>query len=108
MIQGGGFDEELMAQPTDPAIELEISDWISHQPGVIGMARTSVPNSATSQFFINVHDNAYLDPDYAAFGETLSGYDVVEAISVVATETVGSYDDVPVVPVIIESATQVE
>jgi cyclophilin family peptidyl-prolyl cis-trans isomerase len=100
MIQGGGYDESMTAQPTDPAIDLEIVDGLSHQPGVISMARTTDPNSATSQFFICVANDDFLDGDYAAFGDTLSGYDVVESISLVETDS----GDVPVVPVIINSA----
>jgi peptidyl-prolyl cis-trans isomerase A (cyclophilin A) len=107
MIQGGGYDEELTAKDTNDPIVLEIAEGISHQPGVIGMARTPAPNSATSQFFINVADNSDLDGDYAAFGITESGYDVVESISLVATGTVGSFANLPVEPVIIESVVRI-
>ena len=105
MIQGGGYDEEMNAQPTNPAIELELFEGLSHLPGVIGMARTTVLDSATSQFFINVADNSGLDTQeggYARFGMTESGYDVVEAISLVETGA----GDVPIEPVIIESAVR--
>ena len=99
MIQGGGFDESMVQAPTDPPITLEIVDWLVHTPGVLSMARTSVPDSATSQFFVCVATYPSLDGEYAAFGETESGYDVVEAISAVATDS----SDVPLTPVIIES-----
>lgn len=106
MIQGGGFDAEMSQQGTSPPIELEIVAGASHLTGVISMARTSVPDSATSQFFVCVADVTSLDGDYAAFGETLEGYDIVEDISLVETESVGTYDDVPVTPVVINSITR--
>ena len=101
MIQGGGYDESMVQAPTDPPIALEIVDWLSHQPGVISMANAG-PNTATSQFFVCVADYPSLDGVHAAFGETESGYDVVEAISQVATDS----SDVPVTPVIIESVVR--
>jgi peptidyl-prolyl cis-trans isomerase A (cyclophilin A) len=107
MIQGGGYDETLTRRaPAHPPIALEIVPWLSHQPGVISMARTSDPDSATSQFFVCVADDSSLDGDYAAFGAVESGYDVVESISLVATHTAGGMDDVPITPVVIESATR--
>lgn len=106
MIQGGGFNEAMVRQPTDPPIELEIIPWLSHQPGVISMARTNQPNSATSQFFICVSDDSFLDGDYAAFGIVEDGYDVVEAISLVDTHTTGGMEDVPATAVVINSITR--
>ncbi|MDD5308583.1 MAG: peptidylprolyl isomerase [Deltaproteobacteria bacterium] len=106
MIQGGGYDKNLIPKATHPAISLEIVKGLSHQPGVISMARETAPNTATSQFFICVTDDSYLDGDYAAFGDTLSGYDVVKAISKVTTKTVGVFKNVPVEPVIITSAVR--
>jgi cyclophilin family peptidyl-prolyl cis-trans isomerase len=107
MIQGGGFDETLNRRSaTYPPIELEIISWLSHQPGVISMARTSDPHSATSQFFVCVSDDSFLDGDYAAFGEVESGYDVVESISAVATHSTGGMDDVPVTNVVMTSVTR--
>jgi peptidyl-prolyl cis-trans isomerase A (cyclophilin A) len=106
MIQGGGFYSDMTPASPHGPITLEIIPWLSHQPGVISMARTSVPDSATSQFFICVSDDSGLDGDYAAFGEVESGYDVVQSISEVATHTVGSYEDVPVTPVVITSVTR--
>ncbi len=107
MIQGGGMYADWSPAPQISPIPLEIMDGLSHLPGVVSMARTSDPNSATNQFFICVADDSFLDDDYAAFGEVESGYDVVESISAVATETVGNYDDVPVTAVVIESATRI-
>lgn len=105
MVQGGGFDTELNNLEANPPIELEIAPKLSHQPGVISMARTADPNSATSEFFICVADNSNLDEEYAAFGMVESGYGIVEKISLVDTHTVGAYEDVPVEKVIIESVT---
>jgi len=106
VIQGGGYDADMNEKPTDPAIELELVEGLSHTEGVIGMARTDVLDSATSQFFINVADNSNLDNDYggyARFGRTVSGYDeVVVPISLVETGA----GDVPVEPVIINSAVR--
>jgi cyclophilin family peptidyl-prolyl cis-trans isomerase len=107
MVQGGGYDETLNRRAaTYPPIPLEIITWLSHQPGVISMARTSDPDSATSQFFVCVSDDSFLDGDYAAFGEVESGYDVVESISVVATHSTGGMDDVPVTNVVMNSVTR--
>jgi cyclophilin family peptidyl-prolyl cis-trans isomerase len=104
MIQGGGYDEYLDEQAAHDPIALEIVEALSHQKGVISMARTNEPNSATSQFFICVEDKSKLDGKYAAFGATLSGYEVAEDISLVETHTMGFFDDVPVETVFIESA----
>jgi cyclophilin family peptidyl-prolyl cis-trans isomerase len=107
MIQGGGFDDGMTAHtPSYPPITLEIADWIHHTPGVISMARTSVPDSATSQFFVCVATNDFLDGEYAAFGDTESGYDVVESISLVSTHVEGAHENVPDIPVVINSATR--
>ena len=107
MIQGGGYDETLTLHPPSyPPITLEIIPWLSHQPGVISMARTSDPDSATSQFFVCVFDDSYLDGDYAAFGMVESGMDVVDAISAVPTHSISGMDDVPVTPVVITTATR--
>jgi peptidyl-prolyl cis-trans isomerase A (cyclophilin A) len=106
MIQGGGLYEDLSAAPATDPIPLEILEGLSHQPGVISMARTSDPDSARNQFFICVGDDSFLDGQYAAFGEVESGYEVVEAIAQVDTHTVGAYEDVPVTPVVIQSLTR--
>ena len=118
VIQGGGFapgdpDPEPLT-PTQPAIALESNNGLSNLRGTLAMARTNVPNSATSQFFINVVDNPLLDyqseqqPGYAVFGKVTAGLEVVDAISVVETESVPSLglEDVPVTDVIITTARQ--
>lgn len=107
MIQGGGFDASLNKAQTQEPIRLEIIPGLRHEPGIISMARTSDPNSATSQFFVCVADAPQLNGGYAAFGKVLEGLEVVEAISRVATKTIdtsgGPMSDVPVAPVVIES-----
>lgn len=112
MIQGGGMTADLMEKPTRAPIALESKNGLSNLRGTLAMARTGDPNSATSQFFINVKDNARLDapnaPDgngYAVFGKVVSGMDVVDKIRVVPTTRKGPYDDVPATPVTITKAT---
>lgn len=106
MIQGGGLDATLTDKEAHSPIALEIADEIKHEPGVISMARTVLKNSATSQFFICVETLPTLDGEYAAFGRVIEGYEVVEAISLVETHTVGLYENVPVEPVVISSVTR--
>ena len=108
MIQGGGMTADGKPKPTRAPIPLEARNGLSNQRGTIAMARTSVPNSATSQFFINVVDNSgKLDaprPDghgYAVFGKVVSGMDVVDKIRVVPTNG----RDAPLQPIVIEKAT---
>jgi len=110
MIQGGGLDEAMNAKPNRDPIINEANNGLKNLRGTIAMARTSDPNSATSQFFINHADNDFLNysgpdnPGYAVFGKTIEGLDVVDAIAGVETTRKGMYDDVPVDPVLIESA----
>lgn len=114
MIQGGGFTPEMNEKTTRAPIPSESQNGLKNVKGAIAMARTSNPNSATAQFFINVKDNASLDypsPDgygYTVFGKVVSGMDTVEKIKGVATTRKGMYDDVPVSPVLIESASVVK
>jgi peptidyl-prolyl cis-trans isomerase A (cyclophilin A) len=107
MIQGGGMLPSLKEKPTHPPIPLESHNGLTNVKGSVAMARTSAPNSATAQFFINVQDNAFLDQGdgYAVFGHVVSGMDVVEKIKQVETTTKGPYSDVPVAPVLIKKAT---
>lgn len=108
MIQGGGFTTDGTKKDTKAPIVLESQTGLSNAVGTIAMARTSSPNSATAQFFINVADNANLDyrpgsPGYAVFGKVISGMDVVNEIRQVKT---GSHDgraDWPIEPVVIET-----
>lgn len=112
MIQGGGFVSGMEEKDTRKAIALESRNGLSNLRGTIAMARTSDPNSATSQFFINVRDNHFLDADqaqdgygYAVFGRVISGMQTVDAIARVKTHSVGYYDDVPIRDVIIKNMT---
>jgi peptidyl-prolyl cis-trans isomerase A (cyclophilin A) len=119
MIQGGGFDRNMVEKKTRAPVVHEgreaYAKGLRNQVGTIAMARTSDPNSATSQFFINVSDNTRtLDPPgpnapgYTVFGRVVSGMDVVNKIKGVQTGSSGMYNDVPLTPVVIESATIVK
>ena len=114
MIQGGGFTADMVQKPTKAPIPLEASNGLKNDTYTIAMARTSNPNSATSQFFINVKDNAMLNapqPDghgYAVFGKVVEGTAVVDKIKAVATGNKGPHQNVPTTPVTINSATLVK
>ncbi|MBE6632822.1 MAG: peptidylprolyl isomerase [Ruminococcaceae bacterium] len=113
MIQGGGFNEsfeqmEAAAIPGEFFANGYSRNDLHHAPGVLSMARTNDPNSASSQFFIMHKDAAYLDRQYAGFGQVIEGMDVVDRIAAVPTGRMGWYDDVPRVPVVIESVVRVE
>jgi peptidyl-prolyl cis-trans isomerase A (cyclophilin A) len=108
MIQGGGMKADLSEKPTRAPIPLEARNGLTNDRGTIAMARTSDPQSATSQFFINVKDNAFLNAanaqdgnGYAVFGKVTSGMEVVDKIRMVKTGP----RDVPLAPVIIQKAT---
>lgn len=112
MIQGGGMTPNLKEKPTRAPIPLESHNGLSNVRGTVAMARTSIPDSATAQFFINVKDNDFLDaarsPDgngYAVFGKVTQGLDVVDKIRKVETGQRGPYGDVPVQPVLIKQVT---
>lgn len=111
MIQGGGFEPTMRQKPTDAPIKNEAANGLANDRGTLAMARTSVVDSATSQFFINHRDNAFLNHraptpqgfGYAVFGKLTAGLDVLDKIAAVATGSVGPYDDVPREPVVILS-----
>ena len=111
MIQGGGFSSDMQQKPTRPPVPLEAGNGLKNDRGTVAMARTSDPNSATAQFFINVKDNAMLNapkPDgfgYTVFGKVVQGMEVVDKIRVVPTGNRGMYQNVPVTPVVIQSAS---
>jgi peptidyl-prolyl cis-trans isomerase A (cyclophilin A) len=112
MIQGGGMTADMVEKKTRAPIPLESKNGLSNLRGSIAMARTGDPNSATSQFFINVQDNPRLDAanardgnGYAVFGKVISGMEVVDKIRVVPTSSKGMHDDVPMMPVTINKAT---
>ncbi len=110
MIQGGGFTADMNQKPTDAQIKNEATNGLKNVRGAICMARTSVVDSATSQFFINVKDNDFLNYSgpsnygYAVFGKVTKGMDVVDAIVSVPTTNKGGHGDVPVEPITITSA----
>ena len=115
MIQGGGFDKDMKEKPTKPPIKNEAGNGLSNIRGTLAMARTSVPDSATSQFYINVGDNTFLDRansrdkvGYAVFGRVIEGMDVVDKIKAVKTGTKNGMGNVPVEPVVIKSVKKVE
>jgi peptidyl-prolyl cis-trans isomerase A (cyclophilin A) len=112
MIQTGGFRADLSQKPVRAAIPLESRNGLSNVRGSIAMARTSDPESATSQFFINVNDNIRLDQPnaadgngYAVFGKVVEGMDVVDKIRVLPTRSEGPHQNVPVTTVTIRKAT---
>jgi peptidyl-prolyl cis-trans isomerase B (cyclophilin B) len=113
MIQGGGFDTEFNHKEAE-AIKGEfiangfMSNDLRHKRGVLSMARTSDPNSASSQFFIMHKDAPHLDAQYAGFGMVIEGIDVVDKIADVKTGNMGWYSDVPKVPVVIEKVEIIE
>lgn len=111
MIQGGGFTPDMKQKDTHEPIKNEAAAELKNDRGTIAMARTNVVDSATAQFFINVKDNSFLNHKdstpqgfgYAVFGRVIEGMDIVDKIKVVKTTTVGSFGDVPVKPVVINS-----
>ena len=116
MVQGGGFAPGMSQKPTDAPIANEANNGLKNKKYTLAMARTSVPHSATAQFFINTKDNGFLDftaesPQgwgYAVFGRVVSGTEVVDAIEGVRTGRKGMHDDVPVEDVVIKSVTVID
>ena len=113
MIQGGGMSANLTQKSTRPPIPIESKNGLKNEIGTLAMARTSDPNSATSQFFINLNGNGFLDypgqdgNGYTVFGKVVGGMDVVNKIAAVPTGNQGMHQNVPRTPVLIESATLV-
>lgn len=113
MIQGGGMDAKLNQKATRAPIKNEADNGLKNESYTVAMARTQDPDSATSQFFINVADNKFLNHrnktvsgwGYAVFGRVIQGQDVVDKIKAVPTGRQGRYEDVPTTPVIITKAT---
>lgn len=115
MIQGGGFAQGMREKPTSSPIKNESSNGLSNTKGTIAMARTSAPNSATAQFFINVRDNDMLDKaksrdgaGYCVFGKVIDGMDAVDKIKAVTTGQMGQHGDVPVEDVVIKSVRKIQ
>nr|WP_313205768.1 peptidylprolyl isomerase [Psychrobacter faecalis] len=113
MIQGGGMDAEMNEKATNAPVENEADNGLKNDKGTIAMARTQDPHSATSQFFINVKDNDFLNHSgknmqgwgYTVFGKVTSGMDVIDKMRGVPTGRFGMHADVPNEPVVINSAT---
>lgn len=116
MIQGGGMNEALEQKKPKFAIKNEATNGLSNKRGTLAMARTAIVDSATSQFFINTVDNAFLDHQgkqadrfgYCVFGQVIDGMDVVDQIRAVKTGSKNGHGDVPVEPVFITSARVIE
>ncbi|MDP2015513.1 peptidylprolyl isomerase [Hydrogenophaga sp.] len=111
MIQGGGFGADMQQKATRAVVALEVSGGLKNNRGTIAMARTSNPNSATAQFFINLVDNANLNPPlpdghgYAVFGKVVAGMDVVDKVRAAPTGNRGPFQNVPQTPITILKAT---
>ena len=112
MIQGGGYKADLSEKPVRAPIVLESRTGLSNVRGTVAMARTNSPDSATSQFFVNVADNLFLDQPnsrdgngYAVFGKVVDGMDVVEKIKAMPTQPQGMHQNLPVTAVILRKAT---
>ena len=107
MIQGGGFELDMTQKNTLPPIKNEASNGLKNEKYTVAMARTSDPDSATSQFFINTSDNSFLDypgqdgSGYCVFGKVTEGFDVIDKINSVKTGSKNGHQDVPVEEVII-------
>jgi peptidyl-prolyl cis-trans isomerase A (cyclophilin A) len=113
MIQGGGMTADMKQKKTRAPIKNEATNGLKNRRGTLSMARTNDVNSATSQFFVNVADNAFLDHKpgsfgYAVFAHVVKGMDVVDRIVAVPTDSHGHHEDVPVDPVVITAVTRVE
>ena len=113
MIQGGGYDEGFGEKDAGAIYgEFAANDFaqndLKHTKGVLSMARTSDPNSASSQFFIMHEDAPYLDRQYAGFGKVIEGVEVVDKIAAVPTGRMGWFDDVPKTPVVIDRMEIIE
>lgn len=113
MIQGGGFSPDMRQKDTKRPIRNEADNGLQNDEGTVAMARTNATHSATSQFFINVTRNSFLDHQsqanfgYCVFGRVIEGLDVVKQMEGVQTGRHGMYDDVPLEPIVIQSATVV-
>ncbi len=113
MVQGGGMSPDMQQKKGRGSIKNEAKNGLRNRRGTLAMARTDDIDSATSQFFVNLKDNAFLDHrpgsyGYAVFARVVDGMDVVDAIAAVKTGRRGHHDDVPLEPVVIESVKRIE
>ena len=109
VIQGGGLGADMRQRPTRAPIRNEADNGLKNRRGTLSMARTNDPHSATSQFFVNLVDNAFLDPGrggagYAVFGCVTEGMDVIDRIAAVKTGSKAGHQDVPLTPIEVTSA----
>jgi len=108
VVQGGGYDTQYVEKPTRPGTPNESGNGLSNRRGTVGLARTGEPHSGTAQFYVNLADNAALDPQpsrwgYTVFGRVIEGMNVVDDIGAVATGNVGPFDrDAPMQPILIK------
>jgi cyclophilin family peptidyl-prolyl cis-trans isomerase len=113
MVQGGGMTPNMAQKPTRAPVPIESKNGLKNEVGTLAMARTSDPNSATSQFFINISNNGFLDypgqdgHGYTVFGKVVDGMDVVNKIVATPTGNQGGHQNVPRTPIVIESASVV-
>ena len=113
VIQGGGLSADFAQKQTSPPVRNEASNGLKNQRGTLSMARTNDPHSATSQFFVNLSDNDFLDPGpgnpgYAVFGRVVEGLDVVDRIATVRTGRRSGYTDAPLEDVLINSVRRLD
>jgi peptidyl-prolyl cis-trans isomerase A (cyclophilin A) len=113
VIQGGGFTEDMTQKKTKPPVKNEADNGLKNKRGTLSMARTNDINSATSQFFVNLKDNDFLDHSrgnfgYAVFAKVTEGMDVIDKIAAVETGRKRGFDDVPVEPVTMKSVKRVK
>lgn len=114
VAQGGGYDQQYVEKPTRPGIPNESGNGLSNRRGSVGLARTADPHSGNAQFYVNLADNASLDPQpsrwgYAVFGQVVSGMSVVDEIGSVATGEAGPFErDAPLKPIVIEKVEEVK
>jgi cyclophilin family peptidyl-prolyl cis-trans isomerase len=111
MIQGGGFDEAMGQKDTEAPIKNEANNGLKNEAYTLAMARTSDPDSATSQFFINVSNNSFLDYPgqdgfgYCVFGKVTEGKDIIDQIKSIETGSSNGHQDVPLEPIIVEDVS---
>jgi len=113
VIQGGGFTEDMAQKKTEPPVKNEADNGLNNERGTLSMARTNDINSATSQFFVNLKDNEFLDHSrqnfgYAVFAKVTEGMDVIDRIAAVKTGRKRGHEDVPVEAVVMKSVRRVE
>jgi cyclophilin family peptidyl-prolyl cis-trans isomerase len=113
VIQGGGFTEDMAQKKTEPPVKNEADNGLNNERGTLSMARTNDINSATSQFFVNLKDNEFLDHSrqnfgYAVFAKVTEGMDVIDKIAAVKTGRKRGHEDVPVDAVVMKSVRRIE